>query len=271
MIPLSQIIYVENEYNDDINHFFMHHLESIQAIARKKGLEFVYIPQFFNDISSSGNRIEELIHYYYPFFMQPIIGSPKLDYFTTPFFTNFLLPKLGYSDRLNPGLICFRDNEFGNYTEFDLSGEQSLEEQCIDYFSKYPDVSEPIDPEPIDNVLERIINTIDKDEIERLGIYEFLLKEIGVALNTSPQKQKPQAHLLSRLVIDKEYRIGLPDYNNLEIKMTPLHKALYLLFLRHPEGILLKYMPDYKQELTTIYKQLSNRENYSNMKKSIEG
>jgi hypothetical protein len=71
-------------------------------------------------------------------------------------------------------------------------------------------------------------------------------------------------------VIDSEYRIFLPDYNNLEIKMTPLPKALYLLFLRHSEGILLKQLPDYKRELTTIYKQISNREHYTDMTDSIE-
>ena len=44
----------------------------------------------------------------------------------------------------------------------------------------------------------------------------------------------------------------LPDYNNMEIKMEPLVKAVYLLFLNHPEGILFK-LPEYREELTQIY------------------
>ena len=58
------------------------------------------------------------------------------------------------------------------------------------------------------------------------------------------------------MVITKEYRILLPDYHDMEIKMEPLVKAVYLLFLRHPEGILFKRMPDYREELTEIYMKL---------------
>ena len=61
---------------------------------------------------------------------------------------------------------------------------------------------------------------------------------------------------LSRLVITKDYRILLPDYNDIEVKMEPLIKAVYLLFLKHPEGIAFKLLPDYRKELTSIYGDL---------------
>ena len=61
---------------------------------------------------------------------------------------------------------------------------------------------------------------------------------------------------LSRLVITKDYRILLPDYNDIEIKMEPLVKAVYILFLRHPEGIMFKGLTDYREELLEIYKAL---------------
>ena len=61
---------------------------------------------------------------------------------------------------------------------------------------------------------------------------------------------------LSRLIITKNYRILLPDYNDIEVKMEPLVKAVYLLFLKHPEGILFKGLTDYREELLDIYKKL---------------
>lgn len=61
---------------------------------------------------------------------------------------------------------------------------------------------------------------------------------------------------LSRLVITKDYRILLPDYNDIEVKMEPLVKAVYLLFLNHPEGIIFKELADYREELLNIYKKL---------------
>ena len=58
------------------------------------------------------------------------------------------------------------------------------------------------------------------------------------------------------MVITKDYKIILPHYNNMEIKMEPLAKAVYLLFLNHPKGILFKNLPDYRKELTKIYAKL---------------
>jgi hypothetical protein len=38
--------------------------------------------------------------------------------------------------------------------------------------------------------------------------------------------------------------------------MEPIVKAVYLLYLNHPEGILFKNLPDYREELTKIYMRL---------------
>ena len=61
---------------------------------------------------------------------------------------------------------------------------------------------------------------------------------------------------LSRLIVTKDYRIFLPDYNDIEVKMEPLVKAVYILFLRHPEGIVFKGLTDYREELLGIYRTL---------------
>ena len=57
---------------------------------------------------------------------------------------------------------------------------------------------------------------------------------------------------ISRLTITKDGTMMLSDYGK-EVKMEPLVKAVYLLFLKHPEGIAFKSLPDYRKELTNIY------------------
>jgi hypothetical protein len=42
--------------------------------------------------------------------------------------------------------------------------------------------------------------------------------------------------ILSRLYITKDLRIILPEYNNIEIEMPSIAKAVYLLFLKNPDG-----------------------------------
>lgn len=55
---------------------------------------------------------------------------------------------------------------------------------------------------------------------------------------------------IKKIVITKDYRILIGDK---EIKMEPIVKAVYLLFLKHPEGLAFKTLPDYRKELTSIY------------------
>ena len=54
---------------------------------------------------------------------------------------------------------------------------------------------------------------------------------------------------LSRLLVTENYCITLPDYDNTEVRLEPIQKAIYLLFLRHAEGIRFKELPDYREEL----------------------
>ena len=55
---------------------------------------------------------------------------------------------------------------------------------------------------------------------------------------------------MKKLTITKDYCVLLGDK---EIKMEPIVKAVYLLFLKHPEGLVFKELPDYRKELTGIY------------------
>lgn len=97
--------------------------------------------------------------------------------------------------------------------------------------------------ENIEDLMEEVRERIAK--LRQRGIAEYLLEQL-----IHPDNR------LSRLVVTKDYRIVLPDYNDMEIKMEPLVKAVYLLFLRHPEGIMFKFLPDYREELARIYAEL---------------
>lgn len=74
---------------------------------------------------------------------------------------------------------------------------------------------------------------------------------------------------LSRLYIDKGFRIYLSDYNNMEIEMTPLPKTLFLFMLKYPNGVMLKELYKHKQELLYIYGRISNRSDLDQMQNSI--
>ena len=95
-------------------------------------------------------------------------------------------------------------------------------------------------------------------ELRKRGVWEMVVNRMF-----------HPTHQLSRVLI-RNNRIFLPDYNNLEIKMTPMAKSVYFLFLRHPEGIVFKDLPDYRNELRDIYNSLSCFDDKNRMEKSIE-
>jgi hypothetical protein len=72
----------------------------------------------------------------------------------------------------------------------------------------------------------------------------------------------------SPLVVTEDSRILLPAFDT-EINMQPLHKAVYILFFRHPEGILLRDLDCHREELTHIYSAISNRKDPEIIERTI--
>ncbi len=102
--------------------------------------------------------------------------------------------------------------------------------------------------------LDEIANELSSlvKELVDVGRKDLLLRAIGVPLLEELRIEAAKARL-SRLLITKDYRFLLIDYDNKEVVMNPVHKAVYLLFLHHPEGIEFKKLCNYRDELQGYY------------------
>lgn len=89
-------------------------------------------------------------------------------------------------------------------------------------------------------------------QLNTMGRNDLLFKAVGASLLEELKLEAAKTRL-SRLVITEDYRFILADYQNREVELQPVHKAVYLLFLAHPEGIEFKRLGDYKDELTHYY------------------
>lgn len=87
---------------------------------------------------------------------------------------------------------------------------------------------------------------------------DLILQALGVPLLEQLRIEAARGKL-SRLLITKDFRFVLQDYDRQEIVMQPVHKAVYLLFLAHPEGIEFKNLSDYRDELQKYYWQVAPR------------
>ena len=100
-----------------------------------------------------------------------------------------------------------------------------------------------------------------KEKVRKLKAYGVDDAEIAAAMN--------EEELFPQLVVTEDYKVVLSCEKPVEVEMEPLVKAVYLLFLSHPEGIVLKYLPDYRKELTDIYLLLRPYGLTDRVKKSI--
>ncbi|MBO7579617.1 MAG: hypothetical protein J6T43_11610 [Prevotella sp.] len=89
-------------------------------------------------------------------------------------------------------------------------------------------------------------------QLRKANRNDLLLRAIGAPLLEELRIEAARPKL-SRLRITKHYRFFLMDYENREVELQPVHKAVYLLFLAHPEGIEFKRLGDYREELTRYY------------------
>lgn len=104
-------------------------------------------------------------------------------------------------------------------------------------------------PYTVEEIAEQV--SILAKQLHAAGRKDLLLKAISAPLLEELRIEAAKAKL-SRLVITEDYRFILADYQK-EVELQPVHKAVYLLFLAHPEGIEFKRLADYREELTKYY------------------
>ncbi len=188
-------------------------------------------------------------------------------------FENISLKISDCFDRFEPPRVLFRigDPDEKEYIR-DVSMSEMygniLEETTTDVFSCKEDA-----------VLFRTVKDADAtfeteafqlaDEIrERLK----LLKEHGALslLGDIIEEIQGTKKKISSLFITNDFRLFLKDYGMKEVVMSPLPKSLFLLFLNHPEGILFKELGNHHDELLSIYRNITLRENIDAVMESIK-
>ena len=106
-------------------------------------------------------------------------------------------------------------------------------------------------------------------ELSTAGRNDLLLQAIGVSVLEDLRIEAAKGKL-SRLLITKDYRFILMDYANREIELTPVHKAVYMLFLNHPEGIEFKQLADYREELLGYYMRTARMMDKQAIEESVD-
>ena len=280
---VHDVIYVENEYNPTINGYIQKHYEEIQKQFLSKKATFIYFPKLCGQEVS-----KEALHYMFPFLRQEssfvngdltietlkshilsgTIDGPALIHFVQMEAENPSNYYYTYRPLVADSTVPLSE-QFERYLKhltFSYRGELGTAFNALSKPKNEDDVADHYFNDGSDNILfaDKSIDDLTIEIQQRI----IELRKRGVQLHFLNEFVEEQP-TLSRLVITKDFRFYLPDYNNMEITMSPLPKAVYLLFLKHPEGISFKQLRYYYTELLDIYKQISNRVIESNIENSI--
>lgn len=296
-------VYVESNYNEQVNCYIQNHWEEINNEFEKYGYRFIYVPQWKPDTSrlDLANLDNEKIQK-----VKNMLAS-----MTTTQYSKHLMKVLGFDVGDDYcGIFHFAkqynaEKDGFDKTKFTLCSMKELdEEEVAQFFSRYlheiaeqrlcsniryyslltplwnpqwnkeigelgySPVQETIESEfPIK--MKEIAENIKKgiETLKEAGYYEMLLHTLGDDL-VNELKSVQTVPALSRMEITEDYRIILTDYGK-EVKITPIQKALYIFYLRHPEGVEFKVLSAYYDEILAIYKVLSNRENTEKQRESV--
>ena len=75
------------------------------------------------------------------------------------------------------------------------------------------------------------------------------------------------------LLVNGDMKIVLPEYDELEIKMSAMCRTLYILFMKHRvlsgKGIVLKNIDEYRDEIIEIYRLVKPGANERNVEESV--
>lgn len=257
----GEVFFVENGYDEKLNLSIINHLVDINNLFISKSIHFNYFPFL-------GPHIKKTALYSYP-----AMNKEDLS-FSVP--SDLLLSQLveeKNKEKLHPSILQLDHEEDGIYyvNSYSLSIEADEDfmplmqaaydklPDCNVMFSSVDEFPYSIfDPTPIpaDETFSYDIRQKMKEVYRQVqdlrlgGVSDWVLKQY-----LFPPKK------LSRMVITENYDIILPDYHNMTIKMEPLVKAVYILFLRHEEGILFKCLSDYREELYDIYVDIRKKSN----------
>lgn len=267
----GQVIYSEGRYNPVVNAFIERNYDRLRDYFAKRKLDFCYIPRIQKELSDN-SAIKD---YYSPYKKKAVLSKPLgndlvLRYMTRP----------ENKEKVPPVLLFYSDFAVGDDCEdiFQLRGaiievpKGEVDDTTIDeilsrefqeaareingqFFSIHfmkvrsdyaEEQKQPSSDKEFDYEAKKLISEIEEriEKLHQKGINSEILNRILRSSNK-----------LSRMFIGRDFHIQLPDYD-MEIKMPPLPKAIYILFLRHPEGIQFKFLPDYRPELSEIYEQL---------------
>ena len=134
--------------------------------------------------------------------------------------------------------------------------------------------------DPEEQEEERLVNEIELDKKTYLDRISAIVLDYVTRFNEMPPIEELEEILrgklsiasnkLSPITVNNDLKVILPAYNELELRFSPILRTIYILFLCHPEGIILKQIGNYRNEIENIYLLIKPGGDDNRMKQTID-
>ena len=259
----DEVIFVEDGYDDVANAFILEHYDRIVDRFAHSGYRFTYLPRVSRDLLESDDTWSYLKPY------GTVERPTEVPVLTSDYLLNYLLRPANRPLVAAPAFV--RHNTYLDPDEncHVFTRVEFVVDDVDDFDSYFDDVvtcvsrdalvvrysAVPSQGRELDNIEDYDAETQALLTSARLLIDRLMHRGVSEAALSSLLIPQPK---LSRLVITPDNRILLPDYNDMEVTMTPLVKAVYFLFLRHPEGLAFKQLANHREELARLYDNIKS-------------
>jgi len=260
------VCFCDKTSNKEFENYIAGKTENITTLLSNKGWKFIHIPSKITDV--------ELLNlsYYFPFanWDEPVMSELK-NIVVKETIGNQVLEFYKYDASAKTGFILINGNAFVFIAKKEDESMADFVQAFLAYMPNWKPKQFYASPPDYDYELDKETAIIIKD----IKLNLDRLKENGQFFAIAPTIYKiiedtaKATPKISRMLIDVDYRILLPDYQNREIKLSHLTKSLYFLFLKHPRGVYFVDFKIYENELFEIYKKISNRVDLEKMRESI--
>lgn len=222
-----EVLFLEKCVHAELNSYIADHLVPLRAAFRTAGFSLSYLPSHMNDMTDRLDRI----------------GSYHNDY------GRFMLEK--GMDREHP------EQDIAEYWETMIPSEK-LPDDCAGFLFYVPNLEDLNDHSHYEYVLFPYRPGTDWARAFQ-GFLEMLHTRTIVPIH---DKEEPKALLPAGSVLDisPQYEFTLRDNSDqvlAAVSMPTLSKVLYMVLLNHPEGVTLKCLIDYRDELWQYYRQMA--------------
>lgn len=270
----KEIIFYTPQPDPNVENAIASNYLNIKDVFNHKGYNFVFLPEYNTELGTLLNN--DVFKYHSPSTATNIqVPAQTLDY-------RDIKEALQIPERVDgPCFIRCKNKDrcpvVFSFFKIDLTRESDILTIVGEYLKNiggnnlYSILSDDtirnnLVGKPADDRFDSDVYLIGKEIRDRLDLLRAKgLSTLAIRKLIGDDSDKP-----GKLLIDKHKKLILVDYGNKEIKLEPLHKAVFFLFLRHPEGIYFKDLKDYKNELGAIYREITGRDDITGIEDSID-